>query len=275
MPPAFVPNPMPMPMPMPPYFSKVMTKQMKHEQVKELMKLYHVCCKNGLYDEAEDIAVKAHRMEPQNVAVAAAIRVAHRLAGKAKPGAVKETKQEKCTQQSQAPQNFPSSMWAEECKEVKVEKLMKQFSTLFKQGKYDEARICAQKVLELDPCHVVAGAVMKLPKCDAGHSPSACFGVAKGTDCCMPAKMNCCVYPVADITGEGCAPGTFVGRNHPSIDTLVKIVCDSVAPETWSQKGGAGTITPCFFGQLLVVRQTPEVQEQVAEMLAGMRRFPR
>src|SRR5262249_37089934 len=47
----------------------------------------------------------------------------------------------------------------------------------------------------------------------------------------------------------------------------------TVAPKNWSEKGGAGSIEYCPATMTLVVRQTPDVQEQVADLLSCLRRM--
>jgi hypothetical protein len=56
-------------------------------------------------------------------------------------------------------------------------------------------------------------------------------------------------------------------------DTLIKLITSTVAPQSWSEVGGRGTIAFYPIGMGLVVSQTPEVQEQVAELLAALRRL--
>jgi hypothetical protein len=56
-------------------------------------------------------------------------------------------------------------------------------------------------------------------------------------------------------------------------DVLMKVIVRTTSPETWSDNGGPGAVA--FFPEekTLVVNQTPDVQEQVAELLAALRRI--
>jgi type II secretory pathway component GspD/PulD (secretin) len=56
-------------------------------------------------------------------------------------------------------------------------------------------------------------------------------------------------------------------------DVLVKLIVGSVAPETWADAGGSGTIEYMPIGMALVINQTPDVQEQVADLLEALRRL--
>jgi general secretion pathway protein D len=53
---------------------------------------------------------------------------------------------------------------------------------------------------------------------------------------------------------------------------LMQLIVHSVAPETWEAKGGKGSIDYFPLTMSLVVRQTPVVQEQIADLLAALRR---
>jgi type II secretory pathway component GspD/PulD (secretin)/tetratricopeptide (TPR) repeat protein len=56
-------------------------------------------------------------------------------------------------------------------------------------------------------------------------------------------------------------------------DMLIKLITGSVAPETWAEAGGSGTIDYMPIGMALVINQTPDVQEQVADLLDALRRL--
>lgn len=56
-------------------------------------------------------------------------------------------------------------------------------------------------------------------------------------------------------------------------DVLIKLITNTVSPHTWSEVGGAGTIDYMPIGMALVINQTPDVQEQVQELLDALRRL--
>jgi hypothetical protein len=56
-------------------------------------------------------------------------------------------------------------------------------------------------------------------------------------------------------------------------DAMVWAIAHSIAPETWSEKGGIGTIQYCPMAKALVVKQTPDVQEEIADVLQALRRL--
>jgi type II secretory pathway component GspD/PulD (secretin) len=56
-------------------------------------------------------------------------------------------------------------------------------------------------------------------------------------------------------------------------DQLISLITSTVAPQSWQSMGGSGTIEYFPLGMALVLKQTPAVQEQVAELLAALRRL--
>ncbi|HEV3116234.1 MAG TPA: hypothetical protein VGY58_04225, partial [Gemmataceae bacterium] len=55
-------------------------------------------------------------------------------------------------------------------------------------------------------------------------------------------------------------------------EALMKLLTGRIAPKTWAHNGGEGKIEYYPLGLAVVVTQTPEVQEQVAELLTALRR---
>jgi hypothetical protein len=53
-------------------------------------------------------------------------------------------------------------------------------------------------------------------------------------------------------------------------DHLVALVCDSIAPNSWTHRGGHATAK--VFGGTLIVRQTEEAQEEITELIDQIRR---
>lgn len=54
---------------------------------------------------------------------------------------------------------------------------------------------------------------------------------------------------------------------------LIELVANTVAPATWKEAGGPGSMQYYPLGMSLVVTQTPEVLEEVAALLAALRRL--
>jgi type II secretory pathway component GspD/PulD (secretin) len=56
-------------------------------------------------------------------------------------------------------------------------------------------------------------------------------------------------------------------------DQLIRLITSTVAPQTWDSMGGPGNINYYPLGMALVVHQTPDIQEQIADLLAALRRL--
>lgn len=85
------------------------------------------------------------------------------------------------------------------------------------------------------------------------------------------------VYAVADLVLPVAKPASSADVAEPTGQTLetalIKLITTTVAPQSWSIMGGPGTIDYFPIGMALVVNQTPDVQEQVADLLASLRRL--
>jgi type II secretory pathway component GspD/PulD (secretin) len=102
---------------------------------------------------------------------------------------------------------------------------------------------------------------------------------------CAPTKMVRVAYPVADLVipidqGAGedkDAPvkplpgGGWSGKTRE--DLLMKLLRSTIDPASWSENGGRGTMEFHPIGLGLVVCQTAEVQEQIADLLSALRRL--
>jgi type II secretory pathway component GspD/PulD (secretin) len=71
--------------------------------------------------------------------------------------------------------------------------------------------------------------------------------------------------PVPYVTTK--APGQTIE------DLLIKLITSTIAPQSWSDVGGPGTIQYFPLGLALVINQTQDLQEQIADLLAALRRL--
>jgi type II secretory pathway component GspD/PulD (secretin)/tetratricopeptide (TPR) repeat protein len=67
--------------------------------------------------------------------------------------------------------------------------------------------------------------------------------------------------------------GTVAPTKQTMQDMLIKLITNTVKPQTWAEVGGSGTIDYMPIGMALVINQTPDVQEQVADLLEALRRL--
>jgi len=95
---------------------------------------------------------------------------------------------------------------------------------------------------------------------------------------------------VASMTGTGARPansGTLVNNQNGGggsgtrinnatgtiEESLIRLITSSVQPDTWEAMGGAGRIEYYPLGMALVINQTPDVIEQVNQLLEALRRL--
>jgi type II secretory pathway component GspD/PulD (secretin) len=63
------------------------------------------------------------------------------------------------------------------------------------------------------------------------------------------------------------------GPTQTMEDMLIKLITSAVQPRSWSDMGGPGTIDYFPLTMALVINQTPDIQEQVSDLLAALRRL--
>jgi type II secretory pathway component GspD/PulD (secretin) len=56
-------------------------------------------------------------------------------------------------------------------------------------------------------------------------------------------------------------------------DQLIYLITNTIAPKSWANIGGQGTIDYFPLTMTLVINQTPDIQEQIADLLAALRRL--
>jgi hypothetical protein len=77
-------------------------------------------------------------------------------------------------------------------------------------------------------------------------------------------QLVTCVYDVEGLIDEG----------HPeSLDSLIDSIVTCVATETWAENGGGEAEVRPLKPGLLVISQTQAVQEEVAGLLAAIRKM--
>jgi hypothetical protein len=100
-------------------------------------------------------------------------------------------------------------------------------------------------------------------------------------------KLRMFTYPVADLVipiGSGdCELAPFLCRWCPDMakkrtpgetaeDVLIRLITSTIEPSSWSDVGGKGTIQYFPMGLAMVINQTQDVQEQIADLLSALRR---
>src|SRR5207237_2778564 len=68
-------------------------------------------------------------------------------------------------------------------------------------------------------------------------------------------------------------PGGMGRGAQPDFDSLTELITSTIAPQSWNEVGGPGAITGYENNLSLVVSQTQEVHEQIADLLEQLRRL--
>jgi hypothetical protein len=323
-----------------------MAERLRQREVQELMKLFYLCCKNGLFKEARRIARTAHKLDPDNAPAKAAIRVARLLemqagcnggesqqgkwgnGGACEPGDTPCTNPS-CDPENSSPANYPKALIEEgmegaqpggPCEDKGIGPLSMGFSP--PQGK--SAMECDLKnrlgqavtvnfqntplAQVIDGLHEVSGInivpdTAALEEAGVGMDRPISLrlkNVALKTALGALLKQIHQTYVFRDdmlvITTRDNARGNLVSRAYPVADILVtaarelkdigiqgtveektagliKLIQTTIAPTMWSDPDGPGTIAFLPLGMCVVVQQTPDVQEQVADLLAAIRNY--
>jgi general secretion pathway protein D len=77
----------------------------------------------------------------------------------------------------------------------------------------------------------------------------------------------------ASLGGTAGGPGGLGGGSQADFDSLIDLITSTIAPDKWDSVGGAGSITQFETNMSIVVRQTQEVHEAIADLLAQLRRL--
>ena len=71
----------------------------------------------------------------------------------------------------------------------------------------------------------------------------------------------------------GFGPGGLGGGAQADFDSLIELITSTVRPTTWDEVGGPGSIAPFETNLSIVVSQTQEVHEEIADLLEQLRRL--
>ena len=71
----------------------------------------------------------------------------------------------------------------------------------------------------------------------------------------------------------GFGPGGMGGGAQPDFDSLIQLITGTIAPTTWTDVGGQGAVRRFATNLSLVVSQTQQVHEEIADLLEQLRRL--
>lgn len=108
----------------------------------------------------------------------------------------------------------------------------------------------------------------------AAAGASANMGVMPGPYS-LPGGQNVSAMGAQPGNGAITPGGANVQKSSPRTieDLLINLIQTTVAPDSWSSVGGPGVIQYFPLGMALIVNQTQDVQEQVQDLLAALRKL--
>jgi type II secretory pathway component GspD/PulD (secretin) len=77
-------------------------------------------------------------------------------------------------------------------------------------------------------------------------------------------------------SNQSASTGTTVSKRTASNtmeETLIKLITSTISPRSWADMGGPGTIEYFPMTMALVINQTPDIQEQISDLLVSLRRL--
>jgi hypothetical protein len=232
-------------------------------QVKGLMKACHLAFEEGRYDKAADLARQAHALDPRRVEADPLVYKLHLLG-------------EECLKKGGCPGS----------NEDKIEGKLKQPVSLnfedapLKQVLADLREFTGINIVVDDPALAEEGIGMDSPvtiQVDRVSLKTALNLILKKVHLTYVIKDG-----VLQVTTKAQArgkPRTQVYEVDDLIEgaegseQLVRLLVATVEPRTWSEMGGPGTIDYCAAAGTLVISQTADVHEVVAQVLEALRSF--
>ncbi|MHB1421877.1 MAG: type II secretion system protein GspD [Gemmataceae bacterium] len=112
------------------------------------------------------------------------------------------------------------------------------------------------------------------PTMNPNAAPSGMNGMPGGMPVGMPAGSSMANAPPGGFAAD---PNSNVQvskqRTQTHEDMLIKLITSTISPSSWSEQGGQGTIEfhPLTLG--LAISQTPDLQDQVQDLLQALRRL--
>jgi len=95
------------------------------------------------------------------------------------------------------------------------------------------------------------------------------------TSASVLAQMNASglSYRGQSTQSTGSGPGGLGGGSAADFDSLIDLITSTIAPESWDEVGGPGSLSGFDTNLSLVVSQTQEIHEQIADLLEQLRRL--
>jgi RNA polymerase sigma factor (sigma-70 family) len=239
------------------------------QMVAALMQQHTLLYKQGKYEEAERYAIAAGDLDPENRAARAAVKMARSLRlravsqplkGRAESRALKGSDAEKAIEQAL---ERPVQL---NYKDVPLDKVLDDvrgwhgLNLAIDRPALEEAGISLQRPVSVQLRNVTLKSALYVVL----HHAQLAYAVRDGvlvisTPAVCAGRPMRKVYPVRKLLEQ-----------DANAEVLIRLITRTVKPASWDVQGGPGTVEYYPLGRALVVNQTPDVQEQVADFLASL-----
>jgi RNA polymerase sigma factor (sigma-70 family) len=227
----------------------------------ELMHQFTICFKEGKYKAAEKYALAAFEGDPGNFGAWASFKAARDLRLKAEYEALKGRKPEK-----EIEQILQRSVHLD-FKDAPLTQVLDDLSSGFglnivlDHPALEKEGISPKRSVSVHLDNVSLRSALPFILDDVRLTYTVRDGaLLVTTPTVARGKLVRQIYPVSKL----------VGRDAKG-ETLIHLIMRTISPATWDTMGGEGTIDYYPLGRALIVNQTPDVQEQIADFLAALR----
>jgi len=89
----------------------------------------------------------------------------------------------------------------------------------------------------------------------------------------LPETSTISESTLAQSSGGFSNSGNSGGQSQADFDSLMELITKTIEPESWDEMGGEGAVSPFETNLSLVISQTQEVHEKIADLLDQLRRL--
>ncbi len=250
----------------------------KSKKVAELMAKFHAAYKEGKYVEAEACAAQVLKLDQDNVAAAAAIKMARVSSCRQMPSI-------SCSSATPTPTYMKLSLedllsmpttvkFANATLEQLVDDLRAQYGINIEFDKQAIEKCGIHLTRPFLSCNleqVSLKSVLNFLLRQSGLTYVikdevvivTTENAAKGKQITKCYSVTDLITPIVDRTKD-----PREKKEETPEKSLMKLIVNTVAPASWSDMGGCATMEYYPLGNTLVINQTPEVHEQISDLLA-------
>jgi tetratricopeptide (TPR) repeat protein len=226
-----------------------------------LLQRFNACLKEGRYHAAERAALEVLAVDSTCSAAQAALAIAHRQIEKKKAAGMKQ-KEHAIEETLKRPisVNYNMTPLREILNDIRDSH---NINIHVDAAALEEEGISLDRPVSMKLEEVTLKSALNLMLHDVHLTWVIKDGVlVVTTEKCARGKLMTRVYAVADLLEAG-----------EDSESVMKLITSAIAPGTWAERGGPATIDFFPMGKALVVNQTADCHEEIADLLQAVRRL--